>query len=494
MKIIQTANVEPTNLTRDEAYFVYNGMDSALTLEIFDKIKNQTDANTQIIYEFELAQMKPALAMMLRGIGVDFKAAAEFVMDLREKESKLEAWLERMAQSVWNAPLNPNSPQQLIKFFYHAMGFPKQFINDKGNRRVSTNRESLEKLHEKHIYARPIIDTILALRDIKKKLSVIKACVDDSGRFRASYNIGGTETGRWSSSKNVFGTGSNAQNITYELREIFVADPWAYIGYIDLSQAESRGVAYLSGDASYIEACESSDLHTYVAKLVWPEISWTGNLAEDRRIAEEPYYRHFSRRDMAKRGGHASNYYGQPRTVARHLKVATAIIEEFQFRYFQKFSDIRRWHSAVQNELQRTGQLTTPVGRRRIFYGRLKDDSTLREAIAFVPQSLIADVLNLALYRIWKAMDQAGIFEILGQVHDAIIFQIHRDHLHLMKILQETMQITVPIGERIMQIPSDVSLGYSWKNQYSYPDKMDRLGEAPPIIRDVLDLPANLIY
>jgi DNA polymerase I-like protein with 3'-5' exonuclease and polymerase domains len=41
----------------------------------------------------------------------------------------------------------------------------------------------------------------------------IRAPLDSDGRMRCSFNIAGTETFRWSSSQNVFGSGTNLQNI-----------------------------------------------------------------------------------------------------------------------------------------------------------------------------------------------------------------------------------------------------------------------------------------
>src|SRR6185503_12034742 len=111
----------------------------------------------------------------------------------------------------------------------------------------------------------------------------------------------------WSSSQNVFGSGSNMQNWTAELRRIFVADEGWKLCNLDLQQAESWVVGLISfivtGDDSYLRACESGDLHTIVAKLVWPH-HFKG-ASDDRSCAEEVFYRQFTFRDMAKRGGHA---------------------------------------------------------------------------------------------------------------------------------------------------------------------------------------------
>ena len=44
--------------------------------------------------------------------------------------------------------------------------------------------------------------------------NVIQTLVEADGRMRCSYNPGGTETNRLSSSENVFGWGTNLQNLS----------------------------------------------------------------------------------------------------------------------------------------------------------------------------------------------------------------------------------------------------------------------------------------
>ena len=53
-------------------------------------------------------------------------------------------------------------------------------------------------------------------------------------------------------------------------REMYVAPPGYKLVYFDLSQAELRFAAYLSGDHSFIRACESGDVHTATAQLLFP--------------------------------------------------------------------------------------------------------------------------------------------------------------------------------------------------------------------------------
>ena len=66
------------------------------------------------------------------------------------------------------------------------------------------------------------------------------------------------------------------------------------------------------------------------------------------------------------------------------------------------------------------------MGRRRQFWSRLNDNSTLRQAIAYVPQSTIGDLLNLGLLKVWKNLKHTGL-DILAQVHDAILGQCDID-------------------------------------------------------------------
>jgi DNA polymerase-1 len=448
----------------------YNGRDCCVTLEVHPKLKKQFNHNAQLIYDFERALQKPALHMMRRGVLIDPEVRADMIARFESRAEKLERWLNRLAVATWGTSLNPNSPTQLKKLFYEHMGLPKEFKYDKGEKKVSTNRDCLERIATKNDYTRPLISTILALRDTTKKLSVLRTAVDSTGRFRCSYNPAGTNTGRWSSSKSVFGFGSNAQNITEELREAFIPDPGYAICYLDLEQAESRAVAYLSQDLDYIQACESGDLHTSVARMVWPELPWNGDGGpKDRAVADAPFYRHFTYRYMAKRGGHATNYRISRFSLARALKLEPRFIEDFQERYFDQFKGIPRWHGEVQRQLQSEALLVTPMGRARLFFDRLTDDSTLRKAIAYVPQSTIGDLLNLGLLRVWRNLDtRRQVLQVLGQVHDAVILQVLRDQLYLIAEAAKLMTIPVPIHGRTMIVPVEAKYGENWKDLKEY--------------------------
>ena len=443
---------------------IYNALDSCLTLEIFEELSRlPSSPESQLMYQFSRAVQAPALEMMLRGIRVDGTRRWSFISRLEADEAKVQTILDEFAFAVWGQGLNPRSPKQLKEFFYTAMSYPPQFKFYKGEKKLSTDREALEKLSA-YFHSQPIINCILKIRDLRKKSSILRSEVDSDGRMRTSYNVVGTETNRWSSSKNVEGGGTNLQNLTEELRRVFIADPGKKLAYVDLSQAESRALGFLCrvilGRSAYLDACESGDLHTAVAKLVWPGLGWTGEPGADRALAERPFYRHFTYRDMAKRGGHGTNYYGQPFTISKNLKVPQELIESFRKAYFSAFPEIPEYHRHVARELQLNGSITTPLGTTRTFFGRSRDDATLREAIAHVPQHMVGVLLNLALWRVWHHLPEV---QIMAQVHDAILIQYdeEREEETLTQVLP-LMATPLTAGGLIVVIPSDVAVGWNW--------------------------------
>lgn len=460
MKVYQTEQLGVLDAT--ESLHVYNGLDACLTAEIWQNgIEPQlrADPAAQFIYRFQFGMQGPAFKMTRRGMLIDEAERQRMIEELHTQRLRLEHILSSLATAVWGRSLNPNSSEALKAFFYRALGLPEQMRYDKGTRKrvVTANAEAIEKLSN-YFIAKPICNTILELRRIIKMIGTLRTAVDPDGRLRCAYNTAGTETGRWSSNKNVFGTGTNLQNIKDRLRRIARSDPGMKFGQADLSQAESRIVAYISGDLNYIAACESGDLHTTCCKMIWPDLPWSGDLKKDKNLAETPFYHHLSYRDMSKRVGHGSNYFGTPAAIAQIIKVPAKIIAHFQELYFDRFPGIRAWQRQTILTLQQHRRIISPLGRRRQFFGRPDDPATWREAIASVPQGMIGDLLNLALWRAGKA----GI-DTLGQVHDSILFQFPEgEEDYYCKLMLQCMQVPFVIGGTLRVIPSEIVTGWNW--------------------------------
>ena len=108
------------------------------------------------------------------------------------------------------------------------------------------------------------------------------------------------------------------------------------------------------------------------------------------------------------------------------------------------FPGIKKWHQRVITALQTTGKIITCFGRERIFFGKPDDNSTIREAIAFEPQSTIADILNLAAYKVQRRW-HGGTVKCMAQLHDAILVSYPEEQEDsLVPLILKEMTIPVP--------------------------------------------------
>jgi DNA polymerase I len=459
MKIIDTSTTDPEDLSAWEREQIYNSLDCCLTSEIFSVLQPQLDNHTAATYQFSKELQGPVLEMRLRGVLVDQQRKAEVIDEYLEKLDQFETSLEAIVRgSVGIFGFNWRSPTQLQELFYERLSIP--VIRWKG--RPTVNRNALEKI-ESYPIAWAVIQHIVAMRDLAKKISVLKTEVDADSRYRTSYNIGGTTTGRLSSSYSEFGTGGNLQNIEEALRSVFIADPGMKMGYADAEQGESRVVGAIEwnlfNDGRYLDMCESGDLHTAVARLCWPGLPWTNNPKRDKALAELPYYRHYSRRFMCKKIGHGSNYIGKSRTLALQAKIDLEIIEDFQPKYFTAFPAHQQWHRWTADQLLEFGYIISLTERKRYFWGRRDDDSTIREAVAFQGQAL-GDVVNKGMLNVWRKNN----VQLLMQIHDAILFQYpQKMEDEIIPIVLDQLRYPIQLEKgREFIIPYSVKTGWNF--------------------------------
>jgi DNA polymerase-1 len=312
----------------------------------------------------------------------------------------------------------------------------------------------------------------MALQDVRKKLGFLKSGIDPDGRCRTTFNIAGTDTGRLSSYRSCWFTGTNMQNISPEMRKMFCADKGMKFAYVDLEQAEARMVGAiiwnLFHDGKYLDYCESGNLHVNVTMMCWSHLEWTLDFKRNKELAKQLFYREFTYYDASKRLGHASNYHGQPPQISREVRIPVGLVTEFQRNYFREFQGISRWHEEVRVRLLRQGWLTSLMGRRRWFFGRRWDKDTLNAAIAYDPQSSIADYLNSGLVSVWRNLggggDKRSGLQLLLQEHDAILFQYPEEREdELVPAVQRLLEIEVPLFHgRSLTIPTEALVGWNW--------------------------------
>lgn len=463
MRIINTAVDDLDKLKAWDKDQVYNGLDICCTHELHGRISQQLDNTTDTTYAFSRALQGPVIEMGIRGVLVDQQARAATIDLMFAKIEKIERQLEEIVyDGIGMESFNWRSHADLQRLFYHYLEIPP--IRKSG--RPTTDANAREKLAAYPI-ATQLVKHINAITELGDKISTLKTEIDDDGRIRTSYNIAGTSTGRFSSSLSEFGTGGNLQNVEESLRSILIADKGFKFAKCDAKSGESFCVGAIEWnlfrDGAYLDACESGDPHTAVARLCWPNLGWTGNNNKDKDIAEQPYFRHYSYRFMCKKIGHGSNYLGTPATIAEQTRIGLQLIKEFQPIYFKAFPAHQRWHEHVRDQVRETGTLTTLTGRKRHFFGRLIEASTIREAVAFDPQGSLADIVNTAMLNIWRK----GYCQVMMQEHDAITFMYpEKDEDKIIPMLMADLIVPIPLaGGRVLRIPYDCQVGFN-KSKY----------------------------
>jgi len=487
MKIINSGDYitekDLNSLSHNEREYMYNGLDCCVTLEILYELEKQLDNVTTPIYNQSMDMRAPILEMSMHGIKVDEHRRNKVKHEFIEHRDRVKERFERLCEEGIGTIINWRSDHQVKRLFYGVLGIkPIKKRNDKGQFVPTVNRDALERL-QVHFLAQPLISHILFLRDIQKKIDFLNTGIDPDGRMRATFNIAGTNTGRLSSSESEFGTGTNQQNIDRSLRSIFIPDPGYKFINIDLEQGDSRNLGAMCYEVfynregerwagAYLDACESGDLHTSVAQMTWDDLGWPepGSPPEAfRKVADQIFYRQDSYRQMAKKLGHGTNFVGQPRTMAMHTKTPEPIIANFQARYFRAFPCIPAYHDWVAEQLAETSNLITLHGRRRFFFGRANDATTLREAVAYCPQSMTADAVNKAMIAIWRAHIHRGAnrVQILCQVHDSLLMQAPTELVD--DVMEELLELgKAPLrlkGDRDFVVPNEAKIGFNWGDE-----------------------------
>lgn len=469
-RIWRTDEPEPNSHFAQES--IYNALDCCVTHEVLLELLPQLDEVTERTYAFERTLQAPILEMMLRGVLVDGAVREELLAHYRNQNTQLQEQLDAILRDGLGVePINPGSWQQKQFLLYDVLGLPH--VRKRG--KITTDRSALERLSF-YFQAEPICRHIMALQDVRKKLGFLKTGIDPDGRCRTTFNIAGTDTGRLSSYGSCWFTGTNMQNIAPEMRKMFVADPGMKFAYIDLEQAEARLVGAivwnLFHDGKYLDFCEAGDLHTSVTQMCWQELAWTSSPSANKSIAKQIFYREFTYRDASKRLGHASNYHGQPPQISREVRIPVGLVQEFQRNYFREFPAIPRYHDHVRTKLLRDGWITSLMGRRRWFFGRRWDNDTLNAAIAYDPQSSIADYLDTGLVSVWHLLGHGdskhrGV-QLLLQEHDAILIQYPEEREdELVPAVQKLLEIEVPLFYgRSLVVPTEAMVGWNWGYAY----------------------------
>lgn len=435
-------------------FWIYNAKDSAVCLESLPVLEAEAQRQgNEATVERQTSIVPSLIYMQARGIKADREGMDKAIKEYEFKITELQDELD----SICGSPLNPNSSKQLQEYFYIKKGIKPYVSRQTGN--ISVDAMALKRLSKRGLREAQIILEMRHL--IKIKSTYFEMELDDDNRIRCSFNPVGTENGRLSSSKTIFGKGGNMQNLPPEMLRFLVADEGCYLYNIDLSQAENRIVAYVSPEPNMIAAFEKGiDIHRQTAGLIF------GKLPEE--ISDETGSSSlggglFSERFWGKKSNHSLNYDLGYRAFALLCEIQDTEAKYIVERYHSVYPGVRQYHAWVRAQLSKNRTLTNCLGRKRLFTDRWGDE-LFKEAYAFIPQSTVADIINergLAFVMNNPAFN--GV-EILNQVHDSLVVQISETipiwrHAEALRRLVDSLQQPISYRGISFSIPADTHVG-----------------------------------
>ena len=371
---------------------------------------------------------------------------------LRELSELFARRLEEIQQGIYQQAgesFNILSTKQLGVILFEKLGLPTRKKTKTG---YSTDGSVLESLQDHH----PIVPMVMEYRFLSKLKSTfldgLLALMQPDGRVHTSFNQNVTATGRISS------TEPNLQNIPVrtelgrEIRRAFVASPGRVLVGADYSQIELRLLAHMSGDTAMVEAFRTgADIHAITAGEVF-------GVAPEAVTSQQ--------RSAAKAVNFGIVYGISDFGLARNIGVSRKEAGDYIQRYFQRYPGVKAFMDRCVQEGREKGYATTLLGRRRELPELASSNFNTRSfgervAMNMPIQGTAADIIKLAMVRVYQALEREGLqAKLVLQIHDELILDTPMEEAERVKpLLKACMEEAMPLSVPLI---ADVREGHSW--------------------------------
>lgn len=430
--------------------YEYACEDADVTLRLKNVLEPRlAEADAERLFrDIEMPLVRVLADMELNGVCLDTAALAATRRSFTERMEQYE----RHAYELAGKSFNISSPKQVGDILFGEMKIVEKPKKTKTGQYV-TSEEVLQQLRDKA----PIVDDILNYRGLKKLLGTYvealpKLVNPRTGRIHTSFNQAVTATGRLSSSD------PNLQNIPVrdddgkEIRKCFVPEPGCRFFSADYSQIELRIMAHLSGDENMIEAFrEGFDIHRATAAKIWHK--------EMAAVTD-------AQRKQAKQANFGIIYGITTFGLAQRMNMGNNEARQLIDDYFATFPKVHAYMEQAKELARQHGYAETLFGRRRYLPDIVSRNATVRgfaerNAINAPIQGSEADIIKLAMIRIWQRFKAEGLrSKMILQVHDELNFSVFPDEAERVeRIVIEEMQ-----GVCTLSVPltADAGWGDNW--------------------------------
>ena len=383
----------------------------------------------QLFREVEMPLVPVLAEMEMTGVRLDTKELARVQQEMNERANQIEREIYELAGESFNIA----SPKQVGDILFGKLQIMEKPKKTKTGQFV-TSEEVLQQLRPKN----PIVGKILDHRALKKLLGTYvealpKLINPNTGHVHTSFNQCVTATGRLSSSD------PNLQNIPVrsedgkEIRRCFIPEEGEEFFSCDYSQVELRIMASLSGDKHMIEAfLEGHDIHAATSAKIFHK-------SIDEVTKDE--------RRKAKSANFGIIYGISAFGLAQGLDIDRREAKELIDGYFESFPEVQQFIERCKDEARQKGYAETIMGRRRYLPDINSKNGTVRafaerNAVNAPIQGTAADIMKVAMIRIWQRLKAEGLkTKLILQVHDELNFSVpQNEREQVERIVKEEMQ------------------------------------------------------
>jgi DNA polymerase len=210
----------------------YNCKDCITTYQIREAQEKifESDPIYKATYQYQMSLIPVAQHLSESGMLVDQAR----VQEIKEAVTSNLETSRSLLFAINGEAFLTSSPKQVINFLHKKLGLPTRSNRDN---KTTTNEDALvslihyaqkemdsrktEKSKQDWFFKLSALKLLLKVRGYEKLVSsYLNIETSPDGRVRSSYKISGTETGRWSASNYVDGSGFNSQTIPRESIEI----------------------------------------------------------------------------------------------------------------------------------------------------------------------------------------------------------------------------------------------------------------------------------
>ena len=402
----------------------------------------------ELFWNIEMPLVRVLADMELNGVCLDTEALQDTSKIFNERMREYEQEIYKEAGEEFNI----SSPKQVGDILFGKLQIMDKPKKTKTGQYV-TSEEVLQSLENKS----PIVRNILNYRGMKKLLSTYidalpKLINPRTGHIHTSFNQALTATGRLSSSD------PNLQNIPVrtddgkEIRKCFIPEEGCLFFSADYSQIELRIMAHLSEDENMMEAFrEGHDIHRATAAKIWH--------VDIDKVTD-------AQRKKAKQANFGIIYGITTYGLAQRMDISNAEAKDLIQDYFRTFPKVQAYMEHAKEVARAKGYAETLFHRRRYLADINSRNTTVRgfaerNAINAPIQGTEADIIKVAMVRIWERFKKEGIrSKMILQVHDELNFSVYpEEREQVERIVIEEMQNAYPLNVPLI---ADAGWGKNW--------------------------------